>query len=49
MIWIPDPCDFKQGSSSPKCLDSGNVLSMEMTGHADKMNERTEQMRSPGW
>lgn len=45
VIWMPDTCDFKQGNSSPKCLDSGNVWNMEMTGHADKMNEGTEQMR----
>lgn len=38
VIWMPGTCDFKQGSSSPKCLDAGNVLNRETTGHANKMN-----------
>lgn len=45
MIWKPDTCDFKQGSSSPKCLDSGKDWNMEMTGQVDKMNEGNEQTR----
>lgn len=47
IIWMNDNVVlntlwFKQGSISgvvEKCLDSGSTFSMEMTGHANKLNE----------
>lgn len=47
IIWMNDNVVlntlwFKQGSISgvvEKCLDSGSTFNMEMTGHANKLNE----------
>lgn len=48
MIWMNYNCGVQQGDSSgvvEKCLYSGSIFNMEMTGHVDKLNSRHEQRR----
>lgn len=48
MIWISDNCGLNRAvmvELLKKCLDTRNILNMEITGHANKFNKGHEQLK----